>query len=164
MAFMTIMIKVHTFPLFAIRPMYLAMRWGDMESRSEFAVVHFFLFLWESEVIEPFPCGIAPKTSFLFPFFPLRTFHQLDRVDIFAFFPQADVSCCVWPLLLFLKVTHGNKYLSLFIASVYHSMIVRPIRRSLNAHTKNKKVFSNPKKATFASKITKKDLQETHCV
>nr|XP_013800177.1 PREDICTED: E3 ubiquitin-protein ligase synoviolin-like [Apteryx mantelli mantelli] len=26
MAFMTIMIKVHTFPLFAIRPMYLAMR------------------------------------------------------------------------------------------------------------------------------------------
>lgn len=25
-AFMTIMIKVHTFPLFAIRPMYLAMR------------------------------------------------------------------------------------------------------------------------------------------
>lgn len=27
MAFMTIMIKVHTFPLFAIRPMYLAMRW-----------------------------------------------------------------------------------------------------------------------------------------
>lgn len=27
-AFMTIMIKVHTFPLFAIRPMYLAMRWA----------------------------------------------------------------------------------------------------------------------------------------
>lgn len=26
-AFMTIMIKVHTFPLFAIRPMYLAMRY-----------------------------------------------------------------------------------------------------------------------------------------
>ncbi|MGH0183274.1 UNVERIFIED_CONTAM: hypothetical protein FKN15_011318 [Acipenser sinensis] len=29
MAFMTIMIKVHTFPLFAIRPMYLAMRYPD---------------------------------------------------------------------------------------------------------------------------------------
>ena len=28
-AFMTIMIKVHTFPLFAIRPMYLAMRWAE---------------------------------------------------------------------------------------------------------------------------------------
>ena len=26
MVFMVIMIKVHTFPLFAIRPMYLAMR------------------------------------------------------------------------------------------------------------------------------------------
>lgn len=29
-AFMTIMIKVHTFPLFAIRPMYLAMRWAAL--------------------------------------------------------------------------------------------------------------------------------------
>lgn len=31
-AFMTIMIKVHTFPLFAIRPMYLAMRWAVLWS------------------------------------------------------------------------------------------------------------------------------------
>lgn len=30
MAFMVIMIKVHTFPLFAIRPMYLSMRWAIM--------------------------------------------------------------------------------------------------------------------------------------
>lgn len=36
-AFMTIMIKVHTFPLFAIRPMYLAMRW---------ATVYPCLFVW----------------------------------------------------------------------------------------------------------------------
>lgn len=98
MAFMTIMIKVHTFPLFAIRPMYLAMRWGNMNLQWGT-----LLFAWGAEVIQLFTGDIGLKMSlFFFPlwenpspkylFFCLcliRRWHLFFfQISIFSYFPS----------------------------------------------------------------------------